>query len=406
MYILRIFLENLFSYIGASNVHAVQLAQITLVICILLCSLFLVWILNRVLVPIILKIVSKTPTKWDDYLINAPVLRSTCRLLPSLLVYNLLPLCFDNYDGLSFTILNRLTCAYIALSAMLLIGTFLRNVTYVLSYKMEEHHFVGIFQFIRVLNVVLGIIVIVSLLFGSNPIRIIAGMGAAVTVLMLVFKDTILGLVASIQLSVNKMLKVGDWITIDKLGINGIVEDISLTTIKVRNFDNTISTVPPYSLISDSFQNWDGMEQSGQRRVKRSLYIDIRSIHFCTDDEKERLNHKKLISKNDMKEKSITNLTLFRHWIIHFLEESSAVSKKQWILARQLDPTPNGLPLELWFYLLETRFEPFEDQASIFFEQIIAIMPEFELQFFQSPSGNFLIPINTSSNNQTIQCFK
>lgn len=388
---LRHLLETIFADFGVNSTHAVQAAQIMVVGCILLFSLMLVWLLNRTLVPALLKVVAKTPTKWDDYLINRPVLRSMCRLLPSLLVYNLLPLCFDSYDGLTFTILYRFTQAYIAMSTMLLIGTFLKNVTSVTANELEEHHLVGVLQFVRVLNVTLGIIIIVSLLFGSNPMRVIAGLGAAATVLMLVFKDTILGLVAGIQLSVNKMLKVGDWITLSKLGINGIVEEMSLTTIKVRNFDNTISTVPPYTLVSDSFQNWNGMSRCGRRRVKRALYIDVNSIHFASKEEQDLLLHKKLITKDEAAAQRITNLTLFRHYLTRTLSNEAEVSGEQWILARQLEPTPNGLPLELWFYLSETSFVPFEDKSSTLIENFIATLPEFGLFLYQSPTGTDIV---------------
>lgn len=386
----RLLLETIFSDLGFNATHSTALAQITLVGSILLLSLMLVWALNRFLVPVVTKIVEKTPTKWDDYLVNGPVLRSLCRLLPGMLVYSLLPLCFDSYDGLVFTILNRFTQAYISISAVLLVGTFLKNITAVAGNVLREHHLVGILQFIRVLNVSFGVIITVSLLLGYNPVRVIAGLGAAATVLMLVFKDTILGLVAGIQLSANHMMKVGDWITLPKLNVNGTVEEMSLTTVKVRNFDNTISTVPPYTLVSDSFQNWNAMQESGRRRVKRALYIDVKSVRFCSEEELDKLNHKKLIFKEDIKSRKITNLTLFRHWLTHSLAENAKVADNQWILARQLEPTPNGLPLELWFYLCETRFEPFEDQASTLIEQFIATLPEFGLRLFQSPTGNDL----------------
>lgn len=384
----RNLLEIILSDMGMNAAHSTAIAQVTLVAGILLLSLALVWAPSRFLVPVVAKIVERTPTKWDDYLVNAPVLRAFCRLLPGMLVYSLLPLCFDRYDGMVFTALNRLTQAYIAISVMLLAGAFLKNITTVAGGVLREHHIVGILQFVRVLNVSFGIIVTVSLLLGNNPVRVIAGLGAAATVLMLVFKDTILGLVAGIQLSANHMLKVGDWVTLPKLNVDGTVEEMSLTTVKVRNFDNTISTIPPYTLVSDSFQNWNAMQQSGRRRVKRALYIDVKSIKFCDEEKLENLYRKKLISKDDAKEKSITNLTLFRHWLTRSLSENTKVSNSQWVLARQLEPTPNGLPLELWFYLCETKFEPFEDMASTIFEQTIAMMSCFDLLLFQSPTGN------------------
>jgi len=386
----RHLLEIFFSDLGMNAEHSTAVAQVTIVAGILLLSLSLVWALSRFLVPVVTKIVERTPTKWDDYLVNGPVLRAFCRLLPGILVYSLLPLCFDRHDGMMFTALNRLTQAYIAISVVLLAGAFLKNITTVAGNVLREHHLVGILQFVRVLNVSFGVIVTVSLLLGNNPVRVIAGLGAAATVLMLVFKDTILGLVAGIQLSANHMLKVGDWVTLPKLNVDGTVEEMSLTTVKVRNFDNTISTIPPYTLVSDSFQNWNAMQQSGHRRVKRALFIDVKSIKFCDEEELERLYRKKLISKEDAKTKDITNLTLFRHWLTHSLSENAKVADSQWILARQLAPTPDGLPLELWFYLRETNFEPFEDMASTLFEQFIATIPIFDLRLFQSPTGSDL----------------
>lgn len=384
---LRLLLENLFSQLGLNAEHSTSFSQITVVVALLLVSLAFAWALSRYLIPVVLKIVEKTETKWDDYLINQPVLRAVCRLLPSVLVYSLLPLCFDTDTGFTFTLLYRLTQAYIALTVTTLIGAFLRNFTTVASDVLQKHHLVGFFQFLRVLNITLCVIVIGSLLLGYNPARVIAGLGAAATVLTLVFKDTILGLVAGIQLSANKMLKVGDWVTLPKLGINGLVEEMSLTTVKVRNFDNTISTVPPYTLVSDSFQNWDGMFSRGKRRVKRALYIDARSVRFTTDNELDQLLRKKYITKEEHNAEHITNLTLFRHFITRTLSNDAQVSNEAWLLARQLEPTPHGLPLEVWFYITDTEFVRFEEKASTLMEQFIAYMPLFGLRPFQSPTG-------------------
>lgn len=385
---LRQLLETCLTELGADTAHAVVWAQFAVVICLLLFSLLLAWILYRTLVPLTLRIVEKTETKWDDYLINRPVLHAVCRLVPSLLVYNLLPLCFDSHDGMTYTILYRLTQAYIAVSVILLIGTFLKNLTTVTDEMLKKHHMKGILDFLRVLNISLGLLVTASLLLGYNPVRVIAGLGAAATVLMLVFKDTLLGLVAGIQLSAYHMMKVGDWITIPKLNVNGTVEEMSLTTVKVRNFDNTISTIPPYTLVSDSFQNWNGMQQLGLRRVKRALYIDVQSISFVSRETQDELRHRRLISKADAEADRPTNLTLFRHHIADLLHQMPDVSSEEWILVRQLDPTPGGLPLELWFYLKQTEFVRFEELASTIFETLIALAPDFGLRLYQAPAGS------------------
>ena len=383
----RILAEHFFISLGVTSATATTIAQIAVVLALLLVSLLLAWGLNKVLVPLVLKIVATTKTRWDDYLVNLPVLKAVCRLLPSILVYNLLPLCFDGHNGLTFTIIYQLTQVYIAFSCVMLLSAFLKNITTVAIEELEEHHLVGILQFLQVLTYCLGGIIMVSLLCGYNPTRVIAGLGAAATVLMLVFKDTLLGLVAGIQLSANGMLKVNDWITLPKLHINGFVESMSLTTIKVRNFDNTISTVPPYTLVSDSFQNWSGMQAAGCRRVKRALYIDINSIHFADRECREMLVRKKLASKSCLEAERTTNLTLFRHYLSRRLADDGKVSDKQWRLIRQLEPTPNGLPLEVWFYFNETAFVRFEELASTYMEEMIASLPLFELRAFQSPTG-------------------
>ena len=251
--------------------------------------------------PVILQMVEKTETKWDDYLVNRPVLSATSQLFPCILVYILLPLCYDNITtSITYVIISHSLQVYITICATLLVTSFLKNLSVALAKKYEEYHLTGILQFIRLIVICLGAIVSISLLFGYNPIRVIAGLGAAATVLMLIFKDSILGLVAGIQLSLNKMLKVGDWITIKKLDIDGNVEEISLTTVKVRNFDNTISTIPPYTLVSDTFQNWNAMVTTGARRIKRTLYIDVQSIRSLSLSEIEALIAEKLLSQKDV----------------------------------------------------------------------------------------------------------
>lgn len=387
---LRHFLESLLSGAGVSGEWSARLAQFSVLILLLLLLLLLAYCLRRFVIPPVLRLVEKTRTQWDDYLVNRPVLNAASQLLPSLLAYSLLPRCFDSHESAEYVLLSRLSLVYITASATYLVTSFLRNVTTVASAKLKEHHLVGVLQFVRMLVVCFALIVMACQLFGYNPLRFIAGLGAAATVLMLIFKDTILGLVAGIQLSLNRMLKVGDWITLPESHINGFVEEISLTTVKVRNFDNTISTVPPYNLISGSFQNWDGMARSGARRVKRAFYIDLQSVRFVTREELDRLRRRKLVTKEEAEQGEATNLTLFRRCVARGLRADRSVSDGQWTLVRQLAPTPHGLPLELWFYLLDTEFVSFEDRAAELMERFIALVPEFGLRLFQSPTGHDL----------------
>lgn len=384
---LRSLIETYLLELGFSNDWSSSLSQVTIV-CALLATMCVVAALcQRFLIPIILKVVEKTETKWDDYLINPPVLKATFQLLPSIAVYALLPFCYDSDHATTYVVISRLLQVYITVCLTFLVTAFLKNLSTAMVKQMEEHHLMGILQFLRLLTFFLGGIVVVSQLLGYNPTHVITGLGAAATVLLLIFKDSIMGLVAGIQLSLNKMLKVGDWITIKKLDINGCVEEISLTTVKVRNFDNTISTIPPYTLVSDAFQNWDAMAQKGARRVKRALLIDVQSIRFVTQEDVEELRSKKYITA-DVETENTTNLTLFRNFLTEKFKQDKDIVQDQWILVRQLDPTPNGIPLEIWFYTQNTEFIKFEDVASSKIELIIAMLPAFRLRLFQSPTGH------------------
>ena len=242
---------------------------------------------------------------------------------------------------------------------------------------------------LKIITLFLGAIGIVSVLIDKNPVVLFTGLGAAATVLMLVFKDTIVGLVAGVQLSANDMLRPGDWITMDKSGANGIVTEVTLTTVKVRNWDNSITTIPPYTLVSDSFQNWRNMQQSGGRRVMRSIYIDVRSIRFCTPEELQRFVAKGWVSADEATAETV-NLGVFRRFLEHYLSESSKVNSEMMLMVRQLQPTSQGLPLELYFFVTATSWVPYEHVQADIFDYVLAILPQFGLRLFQSPSGDDL----------------
>lgn len=353
---------------------------------------------RRLLVPMINRWVAHTHNKWDDYFFNPPVLQAASMLVPGLLFAMLLPhvwvLHADGSVPSFYSFVAVLADVYITGTVIHLVKTFLSNIITYTTHRGEHRnlHVVGIVQFLKIIVYGLGTIVIIALLFGKNPVSLIAGLGAAATVLMLVFKDSILGLVAGIQLSVNKMLKPGDWVTLKSHGIDGVVEHVSLTTVKIRNFDNTISTVPPYTLVSDSFQNWDGMVQSGARRVKRSLFIDVHSITFCTDEQMESLQRKGLIPprETERSDEGVVNLTLFREYAEHYLTNRPHISHAHFLLARHLEPTPTGLPVELWFFFTDTRFVAFEHLAAEAIEHLLAVLPAFGLRHYQQPSGSDL----------------
>lgn len=367
------------------------------------------YLLRRFMTPFIVRWTRRTQVIWDDYLLNPPVLNAVWHLLSSITFYFLLPYCHTQPDSTWYVFFGLGTKIFITLCTTRIVTAFLSNIAHYTTQEeaSQNHAIVGITQFLKLLTYCLCGIVVISFIFGRNPISIIAGLGAIATVLMLVFKDSILGLVAGIQLSVNHMMKPGDWVTIEKLGVNGIVEQMSLTTVKIRNFDNTISTVPPYTLVSDVFHNWTRMYESGARSVKRALLLDSRSIRFLTEEEVERLVHRKFLRPSDRSEKDggsqgktadAVNLALLRCYISRYLRELPVVDPKSWVLVRQLQPTAQGLPLELWFFLKETDFVRYEDAASQIFEHIIAVLPEFGIRIFQSPSGDDLLQADFVKN--------
>lgn len=275
------------------------------------------------------------------------------------------------------------------------------------SKKYYNSPFVNLFQVFKGIVYFIAILVMISIIFKVDMTAIGAGLTALSAVLMLVFKDTILGFVASIQLSSNDMVRVGDWISMDKFGVDGNVMDISLATIKVKNFDNTISTIPPYSMLSESFQNWRPMQEDGGRRVKRSLYIDMQSIRFATPELLERLRHAPALAeyieqvlKDIQKEnkergledsfsrRELTNIGLFRRYIELYLKGHPRVHQHFTCMVRQQQPTSEGLPLELYFFTDTTAWAEYEGIQSDVFDHLLAVIGVFDLSVFQNVNGH------------------
>lgn len=375
----------------------------SLYIILLALSLWLIcYIAHRIITPIVLHIVDTTSTKLDDYFLNRPVLHALWNLIATLLFNFTLPILADYIKVSEHTLLyaERASNALISLGSTLLIVAFLDNLA---SYTAQHnprrsHHVISILQFLKILILLLGAIATIALVLGRNPLGLMAGLGAAATILLFVFRDTILGLVAGIQLSAYNMLKPGDWVTLPKHNIDGVVLQVSLATVKIRNFDHSISTIPPYTLIIESFQNWDNMKVHGARRVKRSLLIDVNSIRRLTENEVA-----SIADETNWKDESSAqiNLTCYRHYVAHLLRSHPLVARPEdeWILVRQLEAGPHGLPLEIWFYLRETEFVRFEGLAADIIEQLIAALPLFGLRLFQNPSGSDVTALTSSYRN-------
>ncbi|MBR7628198.1 mechanosensitive ion channel [Aeromonas popoffii] len=266
----------------------------------------------------------------------------------------------------------------------------------------------GIFQGVKLVGSIMVGILMISMLLGKSPLFLFSGLGAMTAVLMLVFKDPILGLVAGIQLSANRMLTVGDWLQMDKYGADGEVTDIGLTTVKVSNWDKTITTIPTYALISDSFKNWQGMTESGGRRIKRSVNIDMTSVRFLTVDEQMQLKQAQLLAPYlSRKEQELsaynqqlsdalscpingrhlTNLGTLRAYLDAYLRAHTGIRKDMTLIVRQLAPTPDGLPLEIYCFTATTAWADYEGIQSDVFDHIFAIIDQFHLRLHQSPTG-------------------
>lgn len=338
------------------------------------------------LLRIVEKVIGRTPTDWDDDLLNQRLLRALSQLAPALTVNWLLPAILGHTPG-TYRLLSALTNLYILWTVIHILCVFIDNLYEAMSHrrKLKAYAVKGFFQMFKIIFIAIGVIVALSMMIGKTPLTILTALGASAAVLSLVFKDTILGLVASVQLTANKMLQRGDWIVVPGLDANGEVVDISLTTVKVRNWDNSVTTVPPYSLISGPFRNYKPM-QATARRVDRSIFIDINSIRRLSASELAELEKEGLVTAEDAAERTV-NLGLLRRYLERRIAAEPLVSKKYTQMVRQEEPTPSGLPIEIYFFLTCTEWVKFEHAAADIMDEIYAAVPLFGLRLFQTPAG-------------------
>ena len=339
----------------------------------------------KVVSPLLVRLARKTDVVWDDYLLNPQLLRTACHVMPAVVVLVLLPPLFARHSVLQAVVMKA-SAIYVTVAMMRLVVTFVSSLKLFDSAQDKRsaaqqyfHSFCGV---LKIVVLFLGVIVIISILIDRSPLTLLAGLGATSAVLMLVFKDSITGLVAGIRLTSNNMVRKGDWITMDKAGVNGIVEDITLSTVKVRNFDQTIVTVPPQKLIEDSFQNWQGMQESEGRRACRSLFIDFQTIGIMPDKQKQRIAGLGLLKAEEMKG-DVVNLTLFRRYVERWLSGRDDVVRGQTFFVRQLAPTATGLPIELYFFLKQKEWKSYEHHVAEIMERVYAMVPVFGLKIYQ-----------------------
>lgn len=374
---------------------------------------FVAWSICRHLTLHVIPIlVVHTKNKWDDVLLRNNVFRNLTLLVPVIILNAAIPTVF-NGDVKSAAIAQTIISIFLICGVVLCVDALLNALLeiYRTFPTSEEIPLTGFVQVVKIVLYSCGLLFILALILNRSPLYLFSGLGAMTAVLMLVFKDPILGFVAGIQLISNKMLRQGDWIEMSKYGADGDVVDITLTTVKVRNFDKTITTIPTYALISDSFKNWRGMKESGGRRIKRAIYVDMHSIRFCDQQMIERFERNNYLS-DYIKQKKIeiaehnrkleespelllpyrrlTNIGTFRAYVSAYLRSHSMIHQEMTFIIRQLAPTANGLPLEVYVFCKENTWSVYEQVQSDIFDHLLAIAPEFDLRVYQLPSGRDL----------------
>lgn len=355
------------------------------------------------------RFVRKTKNTWDDWLLDKKVIDKPIHLIPAFFIYIFIPPTFSEHPEL-VQILSKTCLIYIIAVILQYLNILLNIIQEVYSKKerFKSRPVKGLIQTFQVILFFVGGIIIISIIIDKSPTTLFAGLGASAAILMLVFKDSILGFVSGIQLSANDMLRPGDWITMPKYGADGTVIEVTLNTVKVRNFDNTITTLPPYVLVSDSFQNWRGMEESPGRRIKRSINIDMNSVRFCTKEMLDKYRKISILSNyiNEKQEelnlynqeqnidnsilvngKRQTNIGVFRAYLVRYLRSLPDVNQEMTCMVRHLQPTEKGIPIELYFFSSEKKWVLYENIQADVFDHILAIVPEFDLSVFQNPSG-------------------
>ncbi|MBX9110992.1 mechanosensitive ion channel family protein [Parabacteroides johnsonii] len=332
------------------------------------------------------KLAQHTHYQWDSLLLKRKVVHHLVHTIPGILVYALLPLAFIRGKGL--LLLSQKICAvYIVFALLLAINGFI--LVFLDMYNMRQVNknrpIKGFMQVLQVLLFFIGGIVIIAILIGKSPASLFAGLGASAAILMLVFKDTILGFVAGIQLSANDMLRPGDWITVPGSNANGIVQEITLNTVKIQNFDNTISTIPPYTLVNASFQNWRGMVESGGRRVMKSIFLDLNTIKFCTPDMLDTFRKEIPLLADYQPDEGVipTNSQMFRVYVEKYLTSLPVVNTDLDLIISQLQSTEYGVPIQIYFFSRNKVWKEYERIQSDIFDHFFAMVPKFQLKVYQ-----------------------
>ncbi len=401
-------LYNYFIDLGLSELWAKYLNMLVLLIVTLIIIYLIDLTIKKLLHNFINKIAEKTKSDIDDILNHNHVFHRIAHIIPFYIALYQVPIIFTDFDTIEnliskvLQVIFVLLIIYIIKSVLNSVRDYIRTLP-----RLKDKPIESFVQVIMIFVWIAGLISIIAIINGAEIWKFFTALGAASAVLLLIFKDTILGFVASIQVSINDMVRIGDWITFEKFGADGNVTEITLATVKVQNFDKTITTIPTYALISDSFKNWRGMENSGGRRIKRAVIIKLNSVKYLSGNEINKLKDIELLSdylekrsgdidnynaKNNINKellingRNLTNIGIFRKYVETYIENHSAINKDMMIMTRQLAPTTQGLPIEIYAFSSDKRWQNYEYIMADIFDHVIAAVPYFSLKIFELPT--------------------
>lgn len=330
--------------------------------------------------------IRRFPRRWNTLLVERKVIHHLLHVVPGVLIYVLLPVAFVRGKGL-LDFSQRMCAIYIIVALLLTLNSVLLVMLDIYNSKeiRKNHPIRGLVQVLQVLIFFFGGILVVSVLIDKSPVTLFAGLGAAATVLMLIFKDSILGFVSGVQLSANDMLRIGDWVTLPNGSADGIVKEITLNTVKIQNWDNTITTIPPYTMVNSTFQNWRGMQESGGRRVDKRIWLDLDTVRFTTAQELDNLRKDiPLLAGYAPESGSVpTNSQLYRVYIERYLRSQPVVNQELDLIIAQKEPTERGLPIRVYFFSRIKSWREYEVIQSDIFDHLLAMAPRFGLKLYQ-----------------------
>ncbi|AUC23239.1 mechanosensitive ion channel protein MscS [Polaribacter sejongensis] len=398
---------------GIPETYAAYINMFALLLTVSVLTFLIDYIIRKILVQLFSQFASKSKTNFDDILVKNKVPRNIAHIVPLIFALECVPFVFFDFQYIENIIQKSLEVFTIVL-VLWIVRSFLNSLKdyFKTLPNLKDKPIDSYIQVFMIFAWAIGILSAFAIITGIEFIKFITTIGAASAVIILIFKDTILGFVASIQVSINDMVRIGDWITFEKYGADGDVIEINLSTVKVQNFDKTITTIPTYALISDSFKNWRGMTNSGGRRIKRSLNINLESIHYLSTQEVEDFKKIQSIStyletrqadidayneKNNINKelllngRNLTNIGVFRKYIETYIENHSGTNKDMMIMVRQMPPDTQGIPIEIYAFSSDKRWKNYEYIMSDIFDHVIAAVPYFNLEIFELPSNSSFI---------------